>query len=100
MMVIPKLYSDKNTTVVSRIRHSIPYRLYFPEKFFCFSISKTVLQWLQSLSKHYYSLIPTLLINIFVTKRCYNRVTAVTKYNKWLKTTLLASPYARIRKVF
>lgn len=49
---------------------------------------------------HYYSLIPTLLDDIFVTKRCYNGVTAVTIYNNWPISTLLANPYARIRKMF
>jgi len=40
-----------------------------------------VLQWLQWPLMCYYSLIPTLLDDIFVTKRCYNGVTAVTIYN-------------------
>ena len=65
------------------------YRLFLPEKFFCFSISKTVLQWLQWLSKDYYLHIPTLLDDIFVTKRCYNAVTAVTKYYYSLIPTLI-----------
>ena len=85
---------------MSAIRHVSTYRLFLPEKFFCFSISKTVLQWLQWLPKDYYSHIPTLLDDIFVTKRCYNGVTAVTIYNNWLIPTLLANPYARIRKSF
>jgi len=76
------------------------YRLYLPEKFFCFSISKSWLQWLQSVLKHYYSLIPTLIDDNFVTKSCYNVVTVVTKYNNQLIPTLLANPYARIRNVF
>ena len=59
-----------------------------------------VLQWLQWPSMCYYSLIPTLLDDIFVTKRCYNGVTAVTIYNNWPISTLLANPYARIRKMF
>tara|TARA_R100001460_G_scaffold22500_2_gene45779 strand:- start:193 stop:447 length:255 start_codon:yes stop_codon:yes gene_type:complete len=59
-----------------------------------------VLQWLQWPSKCYYPHIPTLLDDIFVTKRCYNAVTAVTIYNNWLISTLLTNPYARIRKKF
>ena len=85
---------------MSQYRPVSTYRLFLPEKFFCFSISKTVLQWLQWLLKCYYSHIPTLLDDIFVTKRCYNGVTAVTIYNKWPISTLLTNPYARIRKSF
>jgi len=59
-----------------------------------------VLQWLQWVSKDYYSLVSTVIDDIFVTKRCYNGVTAVTIYNNWLISTLLANPYARIRKSF
>ena len=82
------------------IRRVSTYRLFLLEKFFCFSISKTLLQWLQWFSKDYYLHIPTLIDDIFVTKRCYNGVTAVTIYNNWLTSTLLANPYARIRKSF
>ena len=82
--------------IVSELRQLFMYRLFLPEKFFCFSISKTLLQWLQSVLKHYYSLIPTLIDDNFVTKRCYNAVTAVTKYYYSLIPTLLANPYARI----
>ena len=54
------------------------YRLFLPEKFFCFSIYESWLQWLQWVSMYYNWLIPTVLDDIFVTNLGYNVVTVVT----------------------